>query len=154
MVTPRVTSSVTRSGAKWFLKGIARRLIGLISPIQARTCPDLSQPIFATSFSLVLAPNPTGAGGQCDLAVRHHALLVHAARRMRGRHRDILRRHRPFMRCSLSSPTQPRRQRNGGRGAMRPRPTCPSANCAVKERRRQVSHEAATASFSGEIEFR
>jgi hypothetical protein len=37
MVTPRFTSSVTRSltsGAKWFLKGIARRLIGLISPIQ------------------------------------------------------------------------------------------------------------------------
>jgi hypothetical protein len=31
---------------------------------------------------------------------------------------------------------------------------CPSANCAVKERRRQVSYEAATASFSGETEFR
>jgi hypothetical protein len=139
-----------------FCEGIARRLIGLISPIQARTCPDLSQPIFATSFSLVLAPNPSGAGGrrQCDLAVRHHTLWARAARRMRAGHRDILRRHRPFMRCSLSSPTQPRRQRNGGRGAMRPRPTCPSANYAAKERRRQVSQEAATASLSGEIEFR
>jgi hypothetical protein len=37
---------------------------------------------------------------------------------------------------------------------MRPRRKCPSANCAMKERRRQVSYEAATASFSGETEFR
>jgi hypothetical protein len=139
-----------------FCKGIARRLIGLISPIQAHTCVDLTQPIFATSFSLVLAPNPSGAGGrrQCDLAVRHHTLWAHAARRMRAGHRDILRRHRPFMQCSLSSPTRPRRQRNGGRGAMQPRRKCRSSNCAAKERRRQVSQEATTASFSGETEFR